>query len=60
MSGSIRTRSAGISHPEVVCGVHRGLVAGVLGELGGALGVERLDAFTEADLCIFRLRRAAR
>jgi predicted ArsR family transcriptional regulator len=43
--------------PEIVCGVHRGLVAGALEELGSDLELERLDVFVRPDLCIARLRQ---
>jgi predicted ArsR family transcriptional regulator len=45
------------THPEIVCGVHRGLMAGALEELGGDLEVEELDVFVRPDLCVARLRR---
>jgi predicted ArsR family transcriptional regulator len=47
------------SHPEIVCGVHLGLMAGALEELGGELEVEGLDVFVTPDLCIARTRRSA-
>ena len=43
-------------HPEVVCAVHRGLIAGALEELGSGLEVGALDVFVEPDLCVARLR----
>ncbi|MGE5272411.1 MAG: helix-turn-helix transcriptional regulator [Verrucomicrobiota bacterium] len=45
------------TNPEIVCGVHRGLVAGALEELGSDLEVERLDVFVTPELCIARLAR---
>ncbi len=45
------------SNPEVVCGVHRGLMAGALEELGSDLEVEGLDVFVRPDLCVARLGR---
>jgi predicted ArsR family transcriptional regulator len=47
------------AQPEVVCAVHRGLVAGALEELGSQLEVESLDVFVEPDLCVARLARRA-
>ncbi len=44
------------TNPEIVCGVHRGLLAGALDELGSDLEVEGLDVFVRPDLCIARLR----
>jgi predicted ArsR family transcriptional regulator len=43
------------SQPEVVCAVHKGLLAGALSALGSGLEVEKLDVFVEPDLCIARL-----
>ena len=45
------------TNPEIVCGAHRGLIAGALEELGSELKVEGLDVFVEPDLCIARLAR---
>jgi predicted ArsR family transcriptional regulator len=45
------------SNPEVVCGVHLGLMTGALEELGSDLEVEGLDVFVRPDLCIARLHR---
>lgn len=39
----------------VICAVHLGLMQGILGSLGAALTVERLDPFVEPDLCLARL-----
>jgi predicted ArsR family transcriptional regulator len=44
------------TNPEIVCGVHRGLMAGALEELGSDLEVDGLDVFVRPDLCIARLR----
>ena len=46
-------------HPQVVCAVHRGLIAGALEELGSGLDVE-LEPFVRADLCRVQLRPRAR
>jgi predicted ArsR family transcriptional regulator len=45
------------SQPEVVCAVHKGLIAGALSSLGSDLEVEGLDVFVRPDLCIARLAR---
>ena len=41
-------------HPEVVCSVHKGLIAGALDELGSDLDVE-LAPFVEPSVCLVRL-----
>ena len=50
------------TNPEIVCGVHLGLMAGALEELGSDLEVDGLDVFVRPDLCIARTarRRSAR
>jgi predicted ArsR family transcriptional regulator len=45
------------TNPEIVCGVHRGLMAGALEALGSDLEVGGLDVFVQPDLCIAHLRR---
>lgn len=45
------------ANPDVVCGVHLGLMAGALEEFGSDLEVEGLDVFVEPDLCVARLAR---
>jgi predicted ArsR family transcriptional regulator len=45
------------TNPEIVCGVHLGLMAGALEELGSDLEVEGLDVFVRPDLCIARTVR---
>jgi predicted ArsR family transcriptional regulator len=47
------------AHPEVVCAVHEGLVAGALEELGSDLEVAGLDVLPRPGLCILRLARRA-
>jgi len=44
-------------HPEVVCGIHEGLLASALAELGAGIEVEGLDVFVLPDLCVARLSR---
>jgi predicted ArsR family transcriptional regulator len=48
------------TNARVICPVHLGLMQGVLGSLGAAVTVERLDPFVEPDLCLARLGPAAR
>ena len=43
------------SEPEIVCGLHRGLISGALAELGAGLTVSSLDAFVGPNLCVARL-----
>ncbi len=45
------------TNPAIVCGVHLGLMAGALEELGSDLEVEGLDVFVRPDLCIARTAR---
>ncbi len=45
------------ANPDIVCGVHLGLMAGALEELGADLEVEGLDVFVRPDLCIARTAR---
>lgn len=45
------------TNPEIVCGVHLGLMAGALEELGSDLEVDGLDVFVRPDLCIARTAR---
>lgn len=51
-------REVAARHPEVVCGVHLGIMQGVLDELGGAVVAESLDPFVTPRLCVARVRRA--
>ncbi|MGH3414614.1 MAG: helix-turn-helix transcriptional regulator [Marmoricola sp.] len=48
-------REAAGHHQEVVCGIHLGLMRGMLEELDAPLETERLDPFVEPDLCIAHL-----
>ncbi len=43
----------------VVCSVHKGLVSGMLQELGGSVTIEGLIPFVEPSLCIARLSETA-
>jgi predicted ArsR family transcriptional regulator len=45
--------------PDVVCGIHRGLVDGVLAGAGSDLVVERLDVFPRPGVCVLRLEPGA-
>jgi predicted ArsR family transcriptional regulator len=42
--------------PAIVCGVHRGLVAGVLAESGSTLELDELQVFPRPGVCVLRLR----
>lgn len=45
-------REAALEHPDVVCGIHLGLMQGVVNELAnGTIEVERLEPFVEPNLC---------
>jgi predicted ArsR family transcriptional regulator len=50
---------ADVAHesPEVVCGLHRGLVEGVLDAVDSALRVDELRILPSPGLCVLRLRR---
>ena len=48
-------REAAEQHREVVCGIHLGLMQGLLAELGAPIDAERLDPFVEPTLCIAHL-----
>lgn len=43
------------AHPEVVCAVHRGMIAGALETLGSNLSVRALEIFPQPGVCIARL-----
>src|SRR5437763_12777126 len=45
------------THPQIVCALHRGLMAGAFAELGSGLAVDALDVFVEPDLCVAHLVR---
>jgi predicted ArsR family transcriptional regulator len=48
------------AHPDVVCGVHRGLISGALAELGcSRLEVGALEIFPQPDVCVAALRHRA-
>lgn len=42
--------------PQVICGLHRGMIDGALAASGSDREVERLDAFVEPMLCVATLR----
>lgn len=48
-------REAAEEYGDVVCGVHLGLMRGMLAELGAPVEAERLDPFVEPNLCVARL-----
>jgi predicted ArsR family transcriptional regulator len=43
---------------DVICPIHLGLMQGVLESAAAPIGVDRLDAFVEPDLCLAHLTRA--
>lgn len=45
------------SKGEVVCSVHEGLLAGMLEEMGGLMGVDALEPFVEPSLCVARVSK---
>jgi predicted ArsR family transcriptional regulator len=46
------------TNPDVVCGLHRGLIDGALTACGSALAVRELEIFPESDVCVVRLAEA--
>ena len=48
-------RELALSHPDVVCGVHLGIIQGALVELGAPVQATRLVPFVEPDLCVTTL-----
>ena len=52
-------REVATRHPEVVCGVHLGIMQGVLDELGGAAIAESLDPFVTPRLCVAHVRKVS-
>ena len=48
-------RELALSHPEVVCGAHLGIIQGALAELGAPVQATRLVPFVEPDLCVTTL-----
>jgi len=48
-------REAAANNREVVCGVHLGLMQGLLSELNAPITAHQLDALVEPSLCITRL-----
>ena len=49
-------REVAEEHREIVCGVHLGLMRGVLAEQSAPVAAERLEPFVEPNLCIAHLR----
>lgn len=47
-------------HTEIVCGLHRGLMEGVLEELGDDMAAESLEPFVASRLCVARVRARSR
>ncbi len=51
-------REVATQYPTVVCGVHLGIMQGVLDELGGGAVAESLEPFVTPRLCVARVRRS--
>ncbi|WP_020660087.1 helix-turn-helix transcriptional regulator [Amycolatopsis benzoatilytica] len=49
-------REVAEEHRDVVCGLHLGLMRGVLAEVRAPLAAERLEAFVEPSLCLAHLK----
>jgi predicted ArsR family transcriptional regulator len=49
-------RQAALDHPNVVCSVHRGLIAGTLERMGHDRGEASLHPFVQPELCTVTLR----
>ncbi|WP_291382831.1 helix-turn-helix domain-containing protein [Demequina sp.] len=52
-------REVATVYPDVVCGLHLGMLQGALAELGGVAVAESLDPLVTPHLCIARVRSAA-
>ncbi len=53
-------REAALEHRDIVCGIHLGLMRGLLAELGSSLRADRLDPFVEPTLCVASLSKTDR
>jgi predicted ArsR family transcriptional regulator len=51
-------RELALSHPDVVCGAHLGMIQGALAELDAPVSATRLFPFVQPDLCIITLSRS--
>jgi predicted ArsR family transcriptional regulator len=51
-------RELAVSHPDVVCGAHLGIIQGALAELGATVSATRLLPFVTPGLCVTTLTRA--
>jgi predicted ArsR family transcriptional regulator len=45
-----------LAHPDVVCGVHQGLIGGALGALGASAADTDLEPFAAPGACVVRVR----
>ena len=52
-------RELAVSHPDVVCGAHLGIIQGALTELGTMVSATRLLPFVTPGLCVTTLARSA-
>ena len=51
-------RELAVSHPDVVCGAHLGVIQGALAELGTLVSATRLLPFVTPGLCVTTLSRS--
>lgn len=51
-------RELAVSHPDVVCGAHLGIIQGALADLGGMVSATRLIPFVTPGLCVTTLARS--
>jgi predicted ArsR family transcriptional regulator len=52
-------RELAVSHPDVVCGAHLGIIQGALADLGALVSATRLLPFVTPGLCVTTLARPA-
>ena len=52
-------RELAVSHQDVVCGAHLGIIQGALADLGGMVSATRLLPFVTPGLCVTTLTRPA-
>jgi predicted ArsR family transcriptional regulator len=51
-------RELAVTHQDVVCGAHLGIIQGALDELGGMVSATRLIPFVTPGLCVTTLARS--
>jgi predicted ArsR family transcriptional regulator len=52
-------RELAVTHQDVVCGAHLGIIQGALDDLGGMVSATRLIPFVTPGLCVTTLSRTA-